>query len=237
MKPRARFLAPTLGVCFMIIAAGTVSAQCVTCKPSRLNPDILVCGASSSGGYECQANDQTCVISGACPGSRPPTKPPVQDIRIQGAIEIDPQVIREVGQLHPRFAVALAFLAKRGLIGRDAKVFMIPVAVTQIDVEESLRGLEDGGSLREGSGLARQEGQLGLSDLGLSNQQPRHAPRKDAPLVVYDVTVEQISDSLAAIRFQAESRDETDPAYSSLEVQIATDPGEKRWKAVRWEVK
>jgi len=209
-----------------IIPPTDALAQCVNCRPSRNNSDILVCVPSSSGGRECQSTDQTCVISAPCPGSRPPIG---GTLNLQQVIDIDASFIKEIGTVHPRFAYALAFLHKRGLLGSNSTVYMIPRIITQSEVDEEL-GLSD---------HTRQRGPLGLRErenLSLSDQ-VRPDRRTESELVVYDVAVEEISNSVATLRLQVQTTSASDPKYSVLEIDLLTDRNTGKWRASSWRIR
>ena len=233
MKP-ARLLLLAMPLIFGFAAAAPDAlAQCINCRPSRLNPDILVCAPSSSGGQECQANDGACVLSSACPGSGGP-RPPVggiQSLRVDRASGLDASVIKDIAKVHPRFAFALAFMHKRGLMGRDAKVFIIPRVITQTDVDEEL------GSSRLFPSI---EGPMSLRDgekrMSLSSQK-RPAARTQSELVIYSVSIEEVSDSLSIIKLQVETPDTSDPAYSVLEIELTPKETTGKWEATNWRIR
>lgn len=258
MKKFVRLFAVALAFCALSISTANAYAQCIQCKPFSVNPNRLVCTPSASGGGECVTEGQTlCAIVNACGGGGGKPKEPeygkskqagddflrnfslasfhpcmiaqTEKQKASGEVEITSAFLREVGAVHPRFAVALAFLKKHGHLGRITKLSMIPVEVGFRDVErwlaptpETIASVED--IFRSFDAKAQ------TTDL------------QNAPTIVYAFTFKEAPDSSGAVlKLRVIEGFASDPSYSTLELDLASvgseSSGDKKWKATRWRVK
>lgn len=193
-------------------------AQCQTCKPSDRVPNTMVCKSASSGGQECQAAGDICTVAGICRSEIPPGEDP--DIY---RFAIEPNLIKQIGEVHPRFAYALATLVKNEMLGDGVKIYIIPKEITMTDVEERL--------------TSNHLKNFPLETNSDSSRRKSKSPelKKFSP-VIYEVSLEENS----KLTMKVVQGTPLDPSYSRLEIDLVEvnglNPEEKRVKAVSWRV-
>jgi hypothetical protein len=188
-------------------------AQCVTCE---VEGGCFFCGPSTSGGKKCRTTEcLTCNLTQTCGSGGAALE---QKQTLTTPLKFNPDSIREIAATHPRFAATLAdFNNNGGLTGTQAKIFWAPVKITPDDVERLLN-LEQGAAAFS----AR------------INSKARSALRRGAPIIVYEITVEETPDSpRKTVRLRVVNGFKADPGYTSLEIEMyAIDglkPDKKDW--------
>jgi len=193
-------------------------AQCQTCKPSERVPNALVCKSASSGGQECQAAGDTCALAGICRGNIPPIEDP--DIY---RFAIEPTLIKQIGEVHPRFAFALATLLKNGMLSDGVKIYIVPKEITMTGVEERLTS-------NQSKNLPLEINTAPLPRKGKSLELKKFSP------VIYEISLGENS----KLTLKVVQGTPLDPSYSRLEIDLVEVDGlnseEKRIKAVSWRV-
>jgi len=202
-----------------------VFAQCTTCAPSNRVPGAITCQPNSSGGQECQAQGDTCTLAGVC---RPPRDiPPGEDgssfaSKLDAKPEIEPSLIKQIAETHPRFAFALATLVKNGTLGKDGvRIYIVPKPITIEDVEKTL--------------ASEQPTLLPTEANSLSSSKRKVRKQEKVIPVIYEISFQDTKLVLSVVQGTS-----LDSAYTKLEVDFAEVPaltGEtKMLKATNWRV-
>lgn len=199
-------------------AARSTRPFCVQCG---LEGGCFICEGALNGGLRCRTlGCFTCILDGTCsnPGASQVQAP--NNVGESG-IKFDADTIRQIAATQPRFAATLAGLNKvGGLTEEYTKVHWTPVYISSEDVEWWLK--------------PEQESAAYFKKL---NAKARRLNRRKTPLIGYDLTVAESSDSsLKTVKLQVANASEVDPAYSSLEL-VLLDFAKSNSKAREWQVK
>lgn len=227
-------------------------AQCVQCHSDG---GCFDCTASTNGGKGCKpAGCNFCSVYDACGKGFEEVDPIMMESRnsakplstfrktalqpktsiacaqnagtaLTSAVQFDPNVIREIGAISPRFGIVLAGLNRgEGLKGRWARVYLTPINVTSDDVEWWLKPeTESAAYFKEFDAKGRK--------INLSGAQPivyelRLNPQASLPLSTLKVRV-----------IRGYSDDFVHPSFEmDLEETGAPDSGKGTWKIKAWRV-
>lgn len=236
---------PVAVIFTMFFLADNSLAQCVQCKPSPTNPNALSCQSSSSGGKECGGGGDACTIAGVCKGlgDLPPgdetnnlySKDAGCSNEKIGRIEIDSNVIRAIGEQHPRFAIALGYVRRNGLLGsNNVEVTLLPIKINQ---EIYSIWLE--------RALAQPIFGKNSSELLFRDGKKLPKPSPDAELVTYLVEIVSSNGGTGKmLRLQVIKGFPDDPNFTTLELPLTETANpdslagsEKSWKVFSWEIK
>jgi hypothetical protein len=242
-----------LAFLFLAVAALTsrATAQCVKCEATGAVGDACFeCAASTNGGKTCTTNGcNICTTYTAC---KIKSLEDGDDFTPEGsnsaaakgdckfitaafarqespgdALKLTPDLIREIGKAHPRFAVALAALMKEGALGgkhKFARLHMKPLQISPEDVEGWLKPEEEFASyLKEFNARGKSADTAGLKP------------------VIYELTLKESPRSTrATLKLKAVMGEPSDPAYSALEIDLVDieQPGsaKRQWKANGWRI-
>lgn len=199
-------------------AARSTRPFCVQCG---LEGGCFICEGALNGGLRCRTiGCFTCILDGTCsnPGAN---QVQARNNVAESGIKFDADTIRQIGAQHPRFAATLAGLNKvGGLTEEYTKVHWSPVYISSEDVEWWLK--------------PEQESAAYFKKL---NAKARRLNRRKTPLIGYDLTVAESSDSSPKnLRLQVTDGSAVDPAYSSLELTLLEKP-KPNSKTSEWQVK
>ena len=136
------FLTLVLTLAFATISARTVAA-CVNCKTSQ---NCLVCAPATNGGCECSTfSCADCIISQPCAHGRicSPGELSSSSVDISASgMKVDEATILKIGEVHPRFAIALAIMNRYGGAKSWSKITSFPAHVESSEVSNWLKPFE-----------------------------------------------------------------------------------------------
>jgi hypothetical protein len=229
-------------VCFSVtFFADETVAQCVQCEARTAT---FACVGSRNRGNSCFTDGGLgCYINGLCNppnpgGPKPPHQPNQPRMSQEGAnacsagqadkkdkVELEANTIRQIGAVHPRFALALAMLSRNEDFSDYAKIYLRAVNVTQTDVERYLN---------------RETEPSPLSPEEIRRIQSTPAV-PETELVIYEVRLVRADDATrGSISLRVLQGAAGDSALNSLEIdlsQIQSGDNQKQWKAIGWRVR
>src|ERR1051326_2774509 len=92
---------------FILLSAASSFAQCVACATKN---GAFVCVSSTNGGTSCTTSSGSCTLTGACPAKKIGASGVVVEIGINilTKMSVDSNLIMDIANVHPRFALAVA---------------------------------------------------------------------------------------------------------------------------------
>jgi hypothetical protein len=216
MPSTTKCLTLRLGLFITLAAfAPTVAAQCVQCVDSG---GAFSCGPSKNGGCLCApvgADRGDCVLTTPCraaDGKQPATDCGGGGSTRSTGIRIEPDIIRSIGEVHPRFATMLASINKTGGLKKWMQVYQLAAPLNSSDVENWLKPEDD------------------KEVLTFFKKYKKRYVRDAAP-VVYEFTVEAIDETHSIIHGKVVSAFAGEPVDSVLTIELNDG------KVMHWEVR
>lgn len=196
--------------CTVALFAPEARAQCVACVPRG---SVFNCDPSPKGGQHCATDEggRLCGLEGACGADE-------LLVRRTASVSFKRQLLRQIGQLQPRFAVILSFVERQNLLAKgQARIFMIPSQISEEDVERAITSDAHATSIKQF-----------LKDRTRRESQPDVVPLE------YRVTLEESADSTTGvIRLDVVKGYALDPSYSSLEIDVESK-GKATSRRIAW---
>lgn len=146
-------------------------------------------------------------------------------------LKLSAKVIREISVKHPRFAVTLAEMNVYGITPGERRVYWTPVELSPSDVEAFLNKEAHSRFFKRYDTKVRRLN--GLIQKGEISD------------IVYAISIKQTEEGSWSIKMQVEGETtaaSVDPAYSKLEIKVATQPAQTALgqqssrKIVTWEI-
>jgi hypothetical protein len=144
---------------------------------------------------------------------------------VKSTIEIDPETIRQIAAVQPRFAVTLVDLIRGGgLPGDSATIYWSPVELTHQDIEWWLKPKEESTAFFDAL-----------------DRKARRSLRRSDQLIVYEITLEPDSNlSIKTLRLRVIKGSVVDAPYSSLEIRLLAseelNSKRRRLEAKQWQI-
>ena len=186
--------------CFIAFAPNA-AAQCVQCEPDA---GCYSCGPSTRGGCRCQpASCFDCLVTTPC-SDRIKCRPSGER---EAGIKFDETVITEIGQVHPRFAVALISLNKVGGLKDWTKFSTFPARLEASEVVNWLKPRAE------------------AKDFYLDYTGRRVA---DAAPITIEFDLERVNDIRVIIKGRITNTISDDPPQTQLELEL------EKGRVVKW---
>ena len=177
---------------------------CVTCE---VRSDCWACVAGGQADLCPNVSCEQCTVRGLCDGELQNAKP--QILRGRSKIKLSPDTIRQIANVHPRFAATLAKLNKTGIEREVYQMKWTPVPLAAEDIEWYLQ--DEQANSKFFTKRFRKARQINaLIQTG------------EVTPIVYKVWVEEGDEAAnSLVRLQSLNGSPIDPSYSSLEVRLA----------------
>lgn len=216
-------------------AAGAPQSSCVRCA---FNP--MGCRTCTGGGTGlfCETfNCGLCEEDGECAlgiqsGKGTVQSAAVTDTQDKEPLRISSRVIREIGSVHPRFAITLAEMSGYGISPGEHRLYWTPIKFSSEDVERFL-------NKETNSKYFRRYNQ----DVRKLNRLIQKGELSD---IVYRVSTKQTEEGSWSIRMQVTSdmaaASMVDPAYATLQMNVSASPavqgavGARSQKKETWQI-
>jgi hypothetical protein len=197
-------------------------AQCRTCEAVPGNCHRCIDGGPTGWDFCKIFSCFNCVVYGTefCGG---PSLTAQNDLP-RLTLKFDEETIRQIAAIEPRFAATLAIINQHGGLTGRAKFHWSPVKIESKDVGRWLR------PERESAAFFKR-----------FEERARHLSEKGMPQVVYEIALEETTDSsLATVSLQVVKGSALDLKHPSLMISFvkseSSDVGKSDWVALQWRI-
>jgi hypothetical protein len=148
------------------------------------------------------------------------------DITVLGNMRIEPETVRKIAALHPRFAFVIKGYLQAKPIHTYSKLVTTPVELSPEDIEELLKPQTETTEFR--NAFKKRAGQATVKSL-----------REGRPTVTYIITadVSPIDPNQGTYRLVVAHPAPTDPLYNQLELNLVKSQKTGEWIVNSWQVK